>query len=147
MLRIEILGDGPPQPELDVHERIRQKIYTWYKRIAALGGRGTGHFAIQDEELNSPVHTWVVDIRIPMTMALGTPDGSSTSAALRYTVRFVKDFDSAHLVNLELPVVFTISLVVKESMQRSKQYPGQGLRFSFALFRLASFHFLRLKSL
>lgn len=110
-LRVRIWGDGPLQEEGRVDEKVRQKLYTWCKDIAVQEFNGTGGSALEDEELNPPAESRLVDLRIPVAVALGTLDESSTSAAMRYIAAHaegttLEEFDSAHMVNLELPGAF-----------------------------------------
>ncbi|MCJ1250601.1 hypothetical protein MMC30_007829 [Trapelia coarctata] len=110
-LRVRIWGDGPLQEEGRVDYRVRQSLYTWCKDIAVREHNGTGGSAIEDEELDPPAASRLVDIAIPVAVALGTLDESSTNAAMRHitanvTCATAQEFDSAHMVNLERPDAF-----------------------------------------
>jgi len=108
---VKIWGDGPLQKERRADERVRQTLYTWCKDIAIRELNGTGGSAIEDEELKPPAEGQLVDIKIPVAVALGTLDESSTNAARGHIIphvdsAIVKEFSSAHMINFELPDAF-----------------------------------------
>lgn len=102
------MGRRPASKGTTRRRRVRQELYTWCKDIAVEDFNVTGGSAIEEEELKPTTGSQLVDINIPMAVALGTLDESSTNATMRHIgalvdSAIVQEFDPAHMINLELP--------------------------------------------
>ena len=104
-------GDGPLQEEGRASAAVRNKLYDWCKDALARQLAGTGGFAIRDEVMDPPASARLSEIRVPVAVGIGKFDESSTNAAMKHLgdhVRSatVREFDAAHMVNLECPEEF-----------------------------------------
>ncbi|MCJ1436499.1 hypothetical protein MMC27_005878 [Xylographa pallens] len=114
-LWVRLWGDGPLQPEGRLRKEARQQLYTWCKDIAARELNGTGGSAFEDQDLDPPAVGRLSEIQIPVAVAIGTLDESSTISAMRYVsnhvqVSTLKEYKAAHMVNLEYPDEFNVWL-------------------------------------
>ena len=113
--RARIWGDGPLQPEGRTGNNIKQMLYRWCKDLAIRELNDTGGFAITEQYIEPPAEGRLSEIEVPVAVAVGVLDESSTISAMRFISEHVKnvtmkDFNSAHMVNLELPGEFNLWL-------------------------------------
>ncbi|MCJ1472402.1 hypothetical protein MMC13_001050 [Lambiella insularis] len=114
-LNVRIWGDGPLQKEGRVRQEVGEKLYTWCKDIALRECNGTGGSALPGEELDPPAAGRLSEITVPVAVAVGVLDESGTVAAMRYVAEHceyatIRDFSTAHMVNLEQPDEFNVWL-------------------------------------
>ncbi|MCJ1411641.1 hypothetical protein MMC19_005732 [Ptychographa xylographoides] len=109
--QVKYWGDGPAQKEGRLDPTIRQKLYAWCEDIAVREFNGTGGFAIREIDLDPPASGRLSQLRVPVAVAIGVLDESSTVATMEYVGTQAPDvtlheFAAAHMVNLEVPDSF-----------------------------------------
>lgn len=114
-LNVKLWGDGPLQKEGRVGQEVAHKLYTWCKDIALRECDSTGGSAVPEEHLDPPAVGRLPEIKMPVAVAIGVLDESGTVAAMRYVAEHseyatVKEFDAAHMINLEQPEEFNLWL-------------------------------------
>ncbi|KAL2048853.1 hypothetical protein ABVK25_010911 [Lepraria finkii] len=111
-MNVRIWGDGPAAKEGRADTSTRQKLYNWCKDIATREIAGKGGDSIPSEDLSDPpAAERLSQIKVKTMVALGRHDESSTIATMRYVAQHVqgaelKEFETAHMINLECPMEF-----------------------------------------
>ena len=110
-LNIRIWGDGPLQNPGRVNRMVRDKLIQWCTPIAIRECNSSGGSVIEDEGIQPPALDRLGEITVPVEIASGKLDETSTIAAMRYVSEHTKgarmhEFDSAHMVNLEKSTEF-----------------------------------------
>ena len=113
--RARVWGDGPLQTEGRAGNDIKQMLYRWCKDIAVRELNDTGGCALTEQGLEPPAEGRLSEIEVPVAIAAGMFDESSTTATMRFIGEHVKnatikEFKSAHIVNLEMPDEFNLWL-------------------------------------
>jgi 3-oxoadipate enol-lactonase len=111
--------EGPAQPRGRADPAIRSKVHDWIL---------TNYRAEKEEGqpivLDPPANERLADLRAPLLVMLGTLDEPGTSDAMRHLAASVpgarlEEFESAHLINLELPERF--NRVLREFLDGHRQ--------------------------
>ncbi|MCJ1237505.1 hypothetical protein MMC14_005491 [Varicellaria rhodocarpa] len=110
-LNVRLWGDGPLQEPGRLDERVRFRLLQWCTRNAIRECNFSGGSAIEEEGIVPPAIGRLVEITVPIGIASGKLDESSTIAAMRYVAKHANratmhEFDTAHMVNLEKPTEF-----------------------------------------
>lgn len=109
---VRIWGDGTQTHEGRVDEGTREKLYNWCKSIAQTELDGEGGGTIPCAGLSDPpAAKRLSDIKVKTMVAIGKYDESSTNATMRYAAQHIKgatlkEFEAAHMINLECPTEF-----------------------------------------
>ena len=111
MMNARIWGQGTQGNDRRLSESIGDKLFEWCKTIAQREIAGSGGSAIPAQGLTPTAAERLFDINIPTIAAYGRYDENSTNEAVRYVARQVpgaklKEFDTAHMINLESPSEF-----------------------------------------
>ena len=110
-LNVRIWGDGPLQQPGRIDGMMRDKLVKWCTHIAARECDSSGGSAIEDEGIQPAAVDRLAEITVPIGIASGKLDETSTIAAMRYVSEHANratlhEFDTAHMVNLEKPMEF-----------------------------------------
>ena len=111
-MNVRVWGDGPKAEEGRADANTREKLYNWCKDIAAREMSREGGDAIPSEDLSDPpAAERLSQITVPTVIAVGRYDETCTTASMRQVAQEVpkadiKEFEAAHMINLECPKVF-----------------------------------------
>lgn len=105
-------GDGPLVHETRMRQDVRDKLYAWCADITRREAEMTGGgFCIPYEGTDPPAAERLSTIKVPVATATGKYDETSTREGMRSITEelkavSVKEFETAHMVNLEEPRAF-----------------------------------------
>ncbi|KAM0804661.1 Alpha/Beta hydrolase protein [Usnea florida] len=110
MMNVRIWGDGTQGKEGRLSKVVGDKLFEWCKIIAQREITGKGGSAIPAQYLPTAAAR-LTEIYIPTLVAWGTYDESNTNEAMKYVAQQIpgaemKEFDTAHMMNLESPSEF-----------------------------------------
>ena len=110
MMNVRIWGDGTQGKEGRLSKMVGDKLFGWCKIIAQREITGKGGSAIPAQYLPTAAAR-LTEICIPTLVAWGTYDESNTNEAIKYIAQKipgaeVKEFNTAHMMNLESPSEF-----------------------------------------
>ncbi|MCJ1230029.1 hypothetical protein MMC12_006700 [Toensbergia leucococca] len=105
---VRVWGDGPFSKQGRANKMVRGKLYEWGIDIATRDCNSTGAWAITYEEIDPPAAERLTEIKVPVAIGIGRFDETSTNGAMRYFHEHavnsrIKEFDAAHMINLEVP--------------------------------------------
>ena len=112
LLYVRYWGDGPLQAEGRLTGTARERLFGWCKDIAVRECRKTGGFALPAKVGEKPPAVERLDqIRVPVAVGIGRLDETAVISAMEFLGKNilqseVKYFDTAHMVNLEVPGEF-----------------------------------------
>lgn len=105
-------GDGPLVEGMRLKGGVRAKLYAWIKDITQReADRTGGGFCIPFEGTDPPAADRLSSIQVPVATATGNFDETSTTGGMRKLIKELrvvsdKDFETAHMINLEEPQMF-----------------------------------------
>lgn len=110
-LQVRIWGDGPLQEPGRMAEPLAERMLKWNIEISARECARRGGCNFDTVRRNPPAGSQLHTIDIPTAVAYGTYDETYTTAAMKYVASkvkgaTVKEFETAHMINLELPDEF-----------------------------------------
>ena len=110
MMNVRIWGHGTQGNEGRLSKVVGDKIFEWCKIIAQREITGKGGSAIPAHYLPTAVAR-LTEIDIPTLVAWGKYDETNTNEAMKYIAQQVpgaelKEFNTAHMINLESPSEF-----------------------------------------
>ena len=110
MMNVRIWGDGTQGNEGRLSKVVGDKLFEWCKIIAQREITGKGGSAIPAQYLPTAAAR-LTEIRIPTLVAWGKYDETNTNEAMKYIAHQVpgaesKEFNTAHMINLESPSEF-----------------------------------------
>ena len=100
-------GDGPLVKAERVGQDVRGKLYAWVEDITLREvNRNGGGFCIPFEGPQPPAAERLSEIQVPVAIAMGKYDETSTTDGLKIIAKQVeakevKEFEAAHMINLE----------------------------------------------
>ena len=100
-------GDGPLVKANRIGQDVRGKLYAWCEDITRREvNRTGGGFCIPFEGPDPPAAERLSEIQVPVAIAIGTYDETSTTDGMKVIAqqveaKEVKEFGTAHMVNLE----------------------------------------------
>ena len=105
---VRIWGDGPLQEPGRVDEQVAERMLKWNQDICARECGKIGGMALDVVSRDPPASTKLHAIDVPTAVAYGTYDETETTAAMKHVGASIKDanvkeFKTAHMINLELP--------------------------------------------
>ena len=108
---VRIWGDGTQGEEGRMSDQTRKKLLTWCRDIADKELANVGGGTIPYEFAHPPASERLSAINFDTRLAIGRYDTSGTNAAMRaIALRLervqLKEFEAAHMLNLECPVEF-----------------------------------------
>lgn len=111
MMDVRIWGQGAQGDEGRLSEMVGDKLYDWCNMIAQREIARNGGSAIPAQELTPTAAKRLSDINVPTMVACGRYDDTSTNAAMIYVAQRIpgaklKEFGTAHMINLECPIEF-----------------------------------------
>ena len=110
-MNVRIWGQGTQGDDGRLSELVGDKLFEWCKTIAQREIDGTGGSVIPARDLTPTAAGRLSEISVPTMVALGRYDETSTNEAMKYVARQIacatlKEFDTAHMINLESPSEF-----------------------------------------
>lgn len=110
-LQVRIWGDGPLQEPGRMAESLAEQMLKWNIEISARECSKTGGSALDTVQTEKPAGTLLHTIDVPVAVAIGTLDETYTIAAMKHVASNVKgaqskEFETAHMVNMEMPDEF-----------------------------------------
>ena len=105
-LQVRIWGDGPLQEPGRLDENIADRMLKWNIDLAARECAKKGGFALETVEPDPPAAQQLNQINVPTAVAYGVFDETYTNAAMKHVAAnvrgaYLKEFQTAHMVNLE----------------------------------------------
>lgn len=115
IMSVRIWGQGTQGDDGRLSKMVGDKIFEWCRMISQREIDGTGGSAIPAQDLTPTAAKRLSDINVPTVVARGRYDETSTNEAMRYAAQRIpgaklKEFDTAHMINLESPSEFNIWL-------------------------------------
>ena len=110
-LNVRIWGDGPLQNPGRLSQVVSDKLYSWSLDIAAKECLKEGGEALEDVSPEPVTSSRIHEIKVPAAVAYGTYDETSITAVMKHIGNTipganVKEFRTAHMINLEVPDEF-----------------------------------------
>jgi pimeloyl-ACP methyl ester carboxylesterase len=110
-LQVRIWGDGPREEPGRMAEHLAEQMLKWNIEIAARECSKTGGIALDSTEPEKPAGQLLDTIEVPLAVAYGIYDETYTIAAMKHVAATVKgaqvkEFPTAHMVNMEEPEEF-----------------------------------------
>ncbi len=110
-MNVRIWGNGTQAKEGRMGENSKEKLFKWCKDIAEKELSGKGGDLPCENLQNPPAVERRSEIKVKTIVAIGKHGESSTNAAMRYFAQHlpgaaVKEFEAAHMINLDCPVEF-----------------------------------------
>ena len=107
-LYVRYWGDGPLQAQGRLSGPPRERLQKWCSAIAERECKKEGGAAFPVKELEPPAIDRLGEIQVPIAVGVGMLDESPTVAAMHHLAKAVKgasvkEFNAAHMVNLEFP--------------------------------------------
>ncbi len=111
MMSVRIWGQGTQGNDGRLSRSVGDKLFEWCRVIAQREIVGTGGSAIPSQDLKPTAVERLSDINVPAMVAYGRYDETSTNEAMKYAAQRIpgaklKEFDTAHMINLESPSDF-----------------------------------------
>lgn len=111
MMNVRIWGQGTQGNDSRLSKSVGDQLFEWCRTIAQREIARNGGSAIPAQGLTPTAAERLFDINIPTMAAYGRYDENSTNEAVKYVAQQVpgtklKEFDTAHMINLESPSEF-----------------------------------------
>ena len=111
MMDVRIWGRGTQGDDGRLSKMVGDKLYDWCNTIAHREIAGNGASALPAQDFKPAAAEGLSNIHVPTIVACGRYDDTSTNEAMKYVAQQVagaklKEFDSAHMINLECPTEF-----------------------------------------
>lgn len=111
MMDVRIWGRGTQGDDGRLSEMVNDKLYHWCKIIAQREIGGNGGSAIPAQNLEPKAAGKLSEIKVPTMVACGKYDETSTNESMKYVAQRIpgaklKEFGTAHMINLECPLLF-----------------------------------------
>lgn len=111
MTNVRIWGRGTQGKDGRLSRPVGDKLFEWCRTIAQREIAGNGGSAIPTQDLTPKAAGRLSDITVPTIAACGRYDETSTNEAMKYVAQrtpgaTLKEFETAHMINLESPPEF-----------------------------------------